>query len=125
MDSGMFLPVQLAAAEALGNPGSWYESINATYLERRKIAEEIMDQLGCIYNSKQTGLFLWARVPEDTASTEGLVDEILMQSHVFLTPGFIFGKNGSRFFRISLCAEKAVFNEALDRIKKYCRNRKA
>jgi aspartate/methionine/tyrosine aminotransferase len=119
----MFLPMQLAAAEALANPESWYESINSTYRERRKTAEEIMDQIGCSYDPKQTGLFLWGRIPSDADSSELLVEEILQEAHVFLTPGFIFGRNGSRFIRISLCSDKDVFLEALSRVKKYCMNR--
>jgi LL-diaminopimelate aminotransferase len=125
MDSGMFLPLQMAAAEALASPNSWYENINAVYRERRKVAEEMMDLLNCKYDPKQTGLFLWGRIPDEVESSETLADEILNKAHVFLTPGSIFGRNGRRFIRISLCTDKDVYNEALGRVKKYCMNRLA
>ena len=122
MDSGMFRPVQMAAAEALGNPDTWYDSINDVYRKRRIVAEKIMDQLGCAYDHRQTGLFLWGRIPEETESAEKLVEDILQETHVFLTPGFIFGENGARYIRISLCSDDAVFSDALERIRQYCLN---
>jgi len=122
MDSGMFRPIQMAAAEALGNPDGWYESVNAVYRKRRIIAEQIMDLLGCVYDHSQTGLFLWGRIPEEAESSEKLVEDILNEAHVFLTPGFIFGNNGSRYIRISLCSGEMVFSDALERIRKYSMN---
>ncbi len=122
MDSGMFRPVQMAAAEALGNPDTWYDSINDVYLKRRIMAEKIMDLLGCTYDTRQTGLFLWGRIPEETESSEKLVEDILQKAYVFLTPGFIFGNNGARYIRISLCSTDEEFSDALERIRKYCLN---
>lgn len=117
MDSGMFLPMQLAAAEALGNPDSWYEEVNAVYLSRRKVAEEIMNLIGCSFDSRQTGLFLWGRLPDKIKETEKFVDELLLEAKVFITPGLIFGENGKRYIRISLCATRETLDKAKNRIK--------
>lgn len=116
MDSGMFRPVQEAAIEALGNPPEWYDKINDIYAERRTIAGEIMDILDCIYDKNQTGLFLWGRIPDKIDSCELFVEEILNGANVFITPGFIFGKKGERYVRISLCADKEKLKEAKNRI---------
>jgi aspartate/methionine/tyrosine aminotransferase len=116
MDSGMFLPLQLAAAEALANPESWYDSVNKVYKERRKTAESIMELLRCKFSKEQTGLFVWGSIPDETGSCEAFVEEILKKAHVFITPGFIFGSMGERYIRISLCAENERLKEAKDRI---------
>jgi LL-diaminopimelate aminotransferase len=118
MDSGMFLAMQMAAVEALNNPDSWYEKINLVYLKRRKIVEEIMDLLLCKYDKNQSGLFLWGRIPENIKSCEEYIEEILKIAHIFITPGFIFGDNGSRYIRISLCATEERLTEAKERISK-------
>jgi LL-diaminopimelate aminotransferase len=116
MDSGMFLAMQMAAVEALNNPESWYETINQVYIRRRKIVEEIMNLLDCKYDKNQAGLFLWGRIPDSIKSCEEYVEGILNKSHVFITPGFIFGDNGSRYIRISLCATEERLAEAKERI---------
>lgn len=118
IDSGMFRPMQLAASEALKNEKNWHDSMNELYQRRRKTAEEIMHVLGCSFDKKQTGLFLWGKIPENCISSESIADEVLYGAHVFITPGFIFGSNGERFIRISLCCDEQTLNEALDRIKK-------
>jgi aspartate/methionine/tyrosine aminotransferase len=118
MDSGMFLPMQMAAVEALNNPDSWYESVNAVYFKRRRIVEEIMELLNCRYEKSQVGLFLWGRIPEEIKKCETYVEDILTRSHVFITPGFIFGENGERYIRISLCASEKRLLEAKERILK-------
>ena len=118
MDSGMFLPMQMAAVKALNNPESWYESVNAVYAIRRKIVEEIMDILNCRYDRNQVGLFLWGRIPDSIKSCEAYIEDILNKAHVFITPGFIFGNNGERYIRISLCANEERLTEAKGRIKK-------
>ena len=118
MDSGMFLPMQMAAAEALNNPESWYDTVNAVYRARRKIVEEIMDMLNCRYDRNQVGLFLWGRIQESIMSCEEYVEDILNKTHVFITPGFIFGDNGERYIRISLCANEERLKEAKERIDK-------
>jgi hypothetical protein len=118
MDSGMLLPVQLAAAEALNNNEEWYKEINKTYSKRRKIAEEIMVILNCSFDPEQTGLFLWGRIPDESRDSKTLTDELLARAHVFITPGFIFGKNGERYIRISLCSKEETLSEAKERILK-------
>jgi aspartate/methionine/tyrosine aminotransferase len=117
IDSGQFRPMMLAAVEALRQNKEWYESLNAIYAKRRLIAEEIMTALGCHFDSKQSGLFLWGKIPDTADSSEQLSDNILYNAHVFITPGFIFGSNGERYIRISLCAKEDKMLEALKRIK--------
>ncbi len=119
MDSGMFLPLQLAAVEALGNPESWYDTVNQAYVKRRRIAESIMKLLSCKFDAGQVGLFVWGRLPEEVASCEEFVEDILNKTHLFLTPGFIFGSNGDRFIRISLCATEERLLEALKRLESF------
>ncbi|HWR75518.1 MAG TPA: aminotransferase class I/II-fold pyridoxal phosphate-dependent enzyme, partial [Bacteroidales bacterium] len=119
MDSGMFLPVQKAAAEALNNPPEWYEQVNLVYEKRRTKVEEIMDILGCRYDKNQVGLFVWGRIPESVASCEDYVEGILNEAGVFITPGFIFGSKGERYIRISLCASDDLLEEAKKRISSY------
>jgi LL-diaminopimelate aminotransferase len=116
MDSGMFLAMQMAAVEALNNQESWYDTVNSVYIRRRKIVEEIMDLLKCRHNESQVGLFVWGRIPEDITDCESFIEEILMKIYVFITPGFIFGKKGERYIRISLCATEERLNEAKNRI---------
>jgi aspartate/methionine/tyrosine aminotransferase len=116
MDSGMFFAMQMAGIEALSNPATWYDTVNGVYLGRRKIVEEIMDLLKCRYNKSQVGLFVWGRIPEDIPDCESYVEDILMKTYVFITPGFIFGKNGERYIRISLCATENKLNEAKNRL---------
>jgi len=118
MDSGIFLPMQMAAAEALNNPDSWYETVNSVYMKRRITVEEIMEILNCTYDKNQVGLFLWGRIPGSIKSCELYIEDILNKAHVFITPGFIFGKNGERYIRISLCANEERLKEAKDRILK-------
>ncbi len=119
IDSGTFRPLQLAAAQAYDNTEDWHTQANIhTYATRRKIAEEIMTTLGCTFDPKQQGMFLWGRIPEKYADVEDLTEKVLHEGRVFITPGFIFGSNGKRFVRISLCAKDEKMQEALERIKK-------
>jgi LL-diaminopimelate aminotransferase len=122
MDSGMFLPIQLAAAEALNNAEDWYDKINIVYRRRRIIAEEIMDILGCKFNPEQAGLFLWGRIPESVINCETFTDDLLQKVHLFITPGFVFGKNGERYVRISLCSNEETLLSAKERVLKFCSN---
>lgn len=119
MDSGMFLGLQQAAAEALKNGKEWFTELNAVYKKRRTAARQILDALGCSYSEKQSGLFVWAKAPDHVADVEKWIDEVLYGTHVFITPGFIFGEGGSRFIRISLCATEGKLQEALARIQKF------
>ena len=117
IDSGMYRAMQLAAATALGADETWYECNNANYRNRRQIAGEIMDVLGCTYDKNQVGMFLWGKIPADCKDVEELTEKILHEARVFITPGFIFGSNGARYIRISLCCKDDKLAEALTRIK--------
>lgn len=119
IDSGTFRGIQLAAAEAYQtNTREWhYEANIATYRRRRDIAEQIMKTLGCTYDSRQVGMFLWGRIPDKYADVEELTERVLHEARVFITPGFIFGSNGARYIRISLCAKDEKIKEALQRIQ--------
>ena len=119
IDSGTFRGIQLAAAEAYANDAAWHREANIeTYGRRRIIAEEIMRTLGCPFDPSQVGMFLWGKIPEHYADAEELTERVLHESRVFITPGFIFGSNGQRYIRISLCAKEDKMREALERIKK-------
>ena len=117
IDSGMYRALQLAAVKALDADATWYEGNNANYASRRKTAEQIMDALGCTYDKSQVGMFLWGRIPDHLADVEELTERVLHEARVFIVPGFIFGSNGSRYIRISLCAKNEQLTEALRRIK--------
>ena len=118
IDSGTFRPLQLAAAQAYQNSADWHRQANISlYRERRNIAEQIMTTLGCTFNPKQVGMFLWGRIPDSYQDCEQLTERVLNEAHVFITPGFIFGSNGQRYVRISLCAKKEKMQAALERIQ--------
>lgn len=117
VDSGQFKPMMLAAVKALQLGKEWYDDVNATYASRRKVAERIMNALGCTFDPSQRGLFLWGRIPNSAESSEAFADHILYNGKVFITPGFIFGSNGERYIRISLCASEENMLRALQRIE--------
>ena len=117
MDSGMFLPVQLAAAKALSLGDDWYESINKIYKERRSKVYELLDVLQCSYSKNQVGLFMWAKIPDTFKDSYELSDKVLYGSNVFITPGGIFGSAGNHYIRISLCGSIEKFEEAIRRVK--------
>jgi LL-diaminopimelate aminotransferase len=117
MDSGMFLPVQLAAVKALELPQSWYDNLNVIYKERQQKVFQLLDLLGCIYDKNQAGMFVWAKIPSHYATGYALSDEILYKSNVFITPGGIFGSQGDGYIRVSLCASVEVFEKAIGRIE--------
>ncbi len=118
MDSGMFLPVQLAAAKALSLGKDWYDSVNAVYRKRREKVFDLLSLLKCNYSKEQVGMFVWASVPSDYADGYKLSDEVLYSSNVFITPGGIFGNAGEKYVRVSLCSTEEKFEEAIQRIKK-------
>ena len=118
IDSGTFRGIQLAAAAALENDEAWHRQANiATYGRRRQYAQQIMQMLGCTYDTDQVGMFLWGRIPDSYDNCEALTERVLHEARVFITPGFIFGSNGERYIRISLCAKEDKFEEALRRIR--------
>ena len=131
MDSGMFKPLQLAAVQALAQGPEWFGQLNAEYERRRVLAGEIFDLIGAEYDHDSTGMFLWGRVKTSVDSIhqtsqsaeqrisigQQVSDRLLYEAGVFITPGFIFGSNGERYIRISLCATEEKMQEALNRIK--------
>lgn len=119
IDSGQFKPMQLATIAALNNSAEWHKGMNEVYAERRVWAEKIMDVLGCNFDNKQVGLFVWGKLPDDAAASKEFVDNILYKARVFITPGAIFGSNGDRFVRISLGSSVEKIQEAYNRIKEY------
>ena len=118
MDSGMFLPVQLAAAKALSLDKSWYEKVNDVYRRRREKAYELLDVLECDCSRDQSGMFLWAKVPAQFKDAYELSDEVLYKKNVFITPGGIFGSAGEKYVRVSLCATEERISEAILRVRK-------
>ncbi|MBZ4192408.1 pyridoxal phosphate-dependent aminotransferase [Niabella beijingensis] len=117
MDSGMFLPVQLAAAKALGLGKEWHDEVNAVYRARREKVYQLLDLLKCTYSREQVGMFMWAAIPEGYKDGYELADAVLYNANVFITPGGIFGNAGDRFIRISLCGSTERFEQAFERIK--------
>jgi LL-diaminopimelate aminotransferase len=117
MDSGMFLPIQLAAIEALNNDESWYSQLNEIYKVRQQVVFELMSLIECTYDPNQTGMFVWAKIPEKWEDSYQLSNEILYKANVFITPGGIFGSQGEKYLRISLCADTSLFQNAIERIK--------
>lgn len=120
VDSGTFRGIQLAAAAALTeNTPEWHREANiTTYRRRRDKAERMMTTLGCTYDPQQVGMFLWGRIPEAYDGCEQLTERVLNEARVFITPGFIFGSNGNRYVRISLCAKDEKMDEALERMRR-------
>jgi aspartate/methionine/tyrosine aminotransferase len=117
MDSGMFLPLQLAAVEALSADINWFKQQNTIYKTRQKLVFELLDLLGCTYDQAQSGMFVWAKTPNNFSSGYALSDQILIENAVFITPGGIFGSQGNEYIRISLCAKEEIFKEVIQRIK--------
>lgn len=116
MDSGMFLPMQLAASEALALGDEWYSELNRVYAEREKVGYQIIEKLGCVAHKGQAGLFIWGRLPEGSGDCYEFIDKILLEKSVFITPGAIFGDEGKNYIRISLCANVEKLKEALNRL---------
>ena len=122
MDSGMFKPLQLAAVQALARGPEWFRELNDEYRLRKVLAGEIFDMLGVTYDRNSSGMFLWGKVPmPDNSAGQRLSDKILYEAGVFITPGFIFGKNGEEYVRISLCSKPQVLREAAERISRIIR----
>lgn len=117
MDSGMFLPLQLAAAKALSLGKEWYNSVNDVYRARREKVYQLLDLLGCDYSKQQAGMFMWAKIPAGYKDGYAVSDEVLYNSNVFITPGGIFGSAGNGYIRVSLCGSVERFEEAISRIK--------
>jgi LL-diaminopimelate aminotransferase len=117
MDSGMFLPLQLAAAKALLLGKEWQDEVNAIYRKRREKVFELLTMLGCSFSTKQVGMFVWASIPKEYKSGYELSDEVLYNKNVFITPGGIFGSAGEKYVRVSLCSTEERLEEAIQRVR--------
>ena len=117
MDSGMFLPLQLAAAKALSLGKDWYDSVNEVYAQRREKVFELLDLLGATYSKDQVGMFVWAKIPNGFADGYAVSDKVLYEANVFITPGGIFGSAGNGYIRVSLCGSVERFSQAIERVK--------
>ncbi|MEO6538029.1 MAG: aminotransferase class I/II-fold pyridoxal phosphate-dependent enzyme, partial [Ferruginibacter sp.] len=117
MDSGMFLPLQLAAAKALSLGEEWYTTVNAVYKNRQQKVFEFLTLINCDFSQAQAGMFVWAAIPEKYKDGYQLSDEVLQRSNVFITPGGIFGSQGNKYVRVSLCSPEEKIEEAIHRIK--------
>jgi aspartate/methionine/tyrosine aminotransferase len=115
MDSGMFYGIQQGAIAALQSDENWFKNLSSTYKDRRKVAWQIADILGCTYDKNSAGLFIWAKLPEGKKA-EQMADELLYKYDVFLAPGTIFGSNGEGYIRISLCVKESLLSEVLQRL---------
>lgn len=119
MDSGMFLGLQQAAVAALQQGPAWFETLNQEYSLRKAVGQQLLEMLGCSCRPHQAGMFLWAKAPENVAEVEAWIDELLYATHVFLTPGFIFGEAGRGYVRLSLCSSQEALQEAKERLSHY------
>ena len=117
IDSGIFLPIQHAAIEALKNPADWHKKRNDELRERKRKVLNLLKLLGCSYDENQVGMFVWAKLPESVIDAEKFVDKLLSEANVFITPGFIFGSNGEKYVRVSLCNSMQKLEEAIRRVK--------
>lgn len=124
VDSGQFRPMQMAAIKALETPKQWHDNMNLLYEQRRVWAQKIMTILGCKFDTRQVGLFVWAKIPDYEKGSEELINDLLYNAGVFITPGFIFGSNGNRYIRISLGSSATKIKDAYERIADYLIRRK-
>ena len=122
MDSGMFLPVQLAAAKALTLGKEWHDEVNKVYKERREKVFELLLLLDCEFQINQAGLFVWAEIPSKYKDGYALCDDVLYNANVFITPGGIFGSAGEKYVRVSLCSTVEKISESMERIKTKIKN---
>jgi aspartate/methionine/tyrosine aminotransferase len=116
MDSGMFLPIQVGAVDALNQSNNWYNDLNKIYLKRKKVVVKICEKLNLNFNKSGSGLFLWGKIPSNFKKSEDFIDELLYYKNIFITPGSIFGSNGEGYVRISLCCDENKLKEALKRL---------
>lgn len=114
MDSGMFYGIQKGAVEALKLGNDWFRKQNEVYYKRRQLLFELAEKLECTFDKNSVGMFVWAKLPEGI-SAEKFIDKVLLDKHIFITPGSIFGSNGEGYIRFSLCVTEAKIQEAIDR----------
>ena len=117
MDSGMFYGIQQGAIAALQQPKSWFDHINAIYRERREQVWKLAEVMGCTFSKDNSGMFVWAKLPDGHNDSERFIDRLLYEKHIFLAPGTIFGSAGQGYIRFSLCIDKGQIIEALNRLE--------
>jgi aspartate/methionine/tyrosine aminotransferase len=115
MDSGMFYGIQKGAIAALKSGQDWFIEFNTIYKKRQQLLFQLVDKLKCTYDKNAVGMFVWAKLPESSASSEVFIDKILYEKSIFITPGTIFGSNGEGYIRFSLCVTEEKIKEAIDR----------
>ena len=115
MDSGMFYGIQKGAIAALKSNQEWFDGLDKEYSNRRKLMFQLADTLGCTYDSNAAGMFVWAKLPEGSKSSEAFIDEVLYEKNIFIAPGTIFGSNGEGYIRFSLCVKEEKIREAIER----------
>lgn len=116
MDSGMFYGIQKGAVAALNSDSGWFSMLNETYGKRRELIYQLVEKLGCTYKTDSAGLFVWAKLPEEVASAEAYIDEVLYGKDIFITPGTVFGSAGEGYIRFSLCVCESQISEAIQRL---------
>ena len=114
MDSGMFYGIQKGAIEALKLGNNWFEKQNEIYTKRRNLIFKLAEKLNCVFDKNSVGLFVWAKLPEGIMSEE-FIDKVLIEKHIFITPGTIFGSNGENYIRFSLCVTEEKIQQAIER----------
>jgi aspartate/methionine/tyrosine aminotransferase len=117
MDSGMFYGIQKGAIAALRSGPGWFDHLDATYRRRRAGVFQVADRLGCTYDHRAVGMFVWARLPEGSPDSETFIDELLHEKHLFVAPGTVFGPGGEGYIRFSLCVPEDKIREALRRLE--------
>ncbi|GAB3013697.1 aminotransferase class I/II-fold pyridoxal phosphate-dependent enzyme [Cyclobacterium sediminis] len=118
MDSGMFLGLQAGAVAALNLDQSWINGMNAIYARRKALVLEMAALLHLQVDEEAVGMFVWGKVPDGKKATE-IVDQLLYDYDIFITPGLIFGSNGASYVRFSLCIDEDKIKEAIARLKKH------
>ena len=118
MDSGMFYGIQKGAIAALESSDDWFVELNKVYSARRELVFQLADKLNCVYDRKAVGMFVWAKLPEGSPTSEEFIDQILYEKNLFITPGTIFGSNGEGYIRFSLCIAEEKIKEAINRFEK-------
>ena len=117
MDSGMFYGIQKGAIAALQSADSWFTNLNEVYASRRALMHQLVDILGCSYETNTAGMFVWAKLPENQVSAESFIDKLLYEKDIFIAPGTIFGSQGEGYIRFSLCVTEEKIKEAIARFQ--------
>lgn len=116
MDSGMFYGIQKGAIEALKLGKDWFGKQNEIYTKRRDLIFQLAEKLNCTFDKTSVGLFVWAKLPKGILAEE-FIDKVLLEKHIFITPGTIFGSNGEGYIRFSLCVKEEEIREAIQRFE--------